>query len=708
MKTKMQMSNIVENVETQVVGGTYAANYFRNSEVLKNHDTDWTDEKQLELISKEIMNYRRQYKVNDMLYIYLKQEDLIISDSSVYEPIQFYKEHYDTSDMTYNGWKQKLKMEAEMSYQIYSMTLKRDGSQSHQNTLQFFSLDEGKNSSVLVMQGVESLPRNASDENEFVYTIFDENGEYVYVSEGFANKQLLQMKETEDIIKINGKKYIVAGMKSPTTLYTYFVGLDYYEGFRGNGYIYLYIVFVVLSAMVSILLLWYIIRRNYTFIDKIMDTFVKNRELQPDLAINEVEFINRMISKIDQENATYNKLIATQNIQLKSNYLSRLLRGSFDEVQAIGTGIIEANDIQFLSDYFAVTLFMVEDYTDFFEEGISMNEEEKIRMVRYAIKNVAEEMAGMQGNRGYVAEMEEIPTMIISFAPGRIEQSEIQLKSLCKRFKEFMESQLGITVTVSMSHVHKSLYGISIAYKETMNAMEYKFVLGEGTMISPDDVDEKINTYYLYTNEREQALTQYIKTGNQQQAEALLQKIFEEIDQQVFGMLNVRCLYFDILATLLKVKNDMGGKELAIDDQELAEEMLSQKSVEAVREGILKMSAALCQSYEQSQSELLESRVFRILKEYYMDPELSITYIANKLRMNHTYLSNVFKAQVGVGLLEYINRFRIKMACDMLQNTDDNIETIAKKVGYINASTFSRIFKKYTGITATQYRSDKD
>ena len=72
--------------------------------------------------------------------------------------------------------------------------------------------------------------------------------------------------------------------------------------------------------------------------------------------------------------------------------------------------------------------------------------------------------------------------------------------------------------------------------------------------------------------------------------------------------------------------------------------------------------------------------------------------------MHPVYLSSLFKAHNEYGLLEFINRFRIDKAKAILAESSASIELVATQVGYANSKTFSRVFKKYEGVTPAKYR----
>lgn len=87
-----------------------------------------------------------------------------------------------------------------------------------------------------------------------------------------------------------------------------------------------------------------------------------------------------------------------------------------------------------------------------------------------------------------------------------------------------------------------------------------------------------------------------------------------------------------------------------------------------------------------------------------MDEELNVSTIADRFDLHPNYLSRLFKQQVGIGLLDYINMVRIEEAKKLLKSEYGNLETIARKVGYTNVKTFTRVFTKTEGITPGKYR----
>ncbi|ACS99422.1 response regulator transcription factor [Paenibacillus sp. JDR-2] len=106
-----------------------------------------------------------------------------------------------------------------------------------------------------------------------------------------------------------------------------------------------------------------------------------------------------------------------------------------------------------------------------------------------------------------------------------------------------------------------------------------------------------------------------------------------------------------------------------------------------------------------------KNRTFNQILQYVTDhfrEELSLQGLSEQFFMNPSYISQLFKKEVGETFVGYISQLRIAHACKLLDENDDySIHEIAEKIGYNDYFYFARLFKKMTGKTPTQYRSER-
>jgi two-component system response regulator YesN len=90
--------------------------------------------------------------------------------------------------------------------------------------------------------------------------------------------------------------------------------------------------------------------------------------------------------------------------------------------------------------------------------------------------------------------------------------------------------------------------------------------------------------------------------------------------------------------------------------------------------------------------------------EQHLAEDLSLVRLAKHSHFNPSYLSRLFKQETGQNLSEYIDKARTKKAKELLAEAEWKIHEVGSRVGYESAHSFTRFFKKVTGITPQEFR----
>ena len=84
---------------------------------------------------------------------------------------------------------------------------------------------------------------------------------------------------------------------------------------------------------------------------------------------------------------------------------------------------------------------------------------------------------------------------------------------------------------------------------------------------------------------------------------------------------------------------------------------------------------------------------------------ITLNEMALLLHLSPPYLSSLFKRRLGCSFTEYLIRFRMNKAAELLRTTKMTVSEIAEDVGYPDSAQFSKIFKKYKGHAPRVYRT---
>lgn len=105
-----------------------------------------------------------------------------------------------------------------------------------------------------------------------------------------------------------------------------------------------------------------------------------------------------------------------------------------------------------------------------------------------------------------------------------------------------------------------------------------------------------------------------------------------------------------------------------------------------------------------TQSNRIVESTRRYIEENYSQKGLTIHEVAKKNHVSPNYLSYLFKKITGHNLWEYVIKLRMEESRHLLQNTDLRRYEIAERVGYESPEHFSKIFKKYFGMSPSEMK----
>ncbi|MCR4689407.1 MAG: AraC family transcriptional regulator [Saccharofermentans sp.] len=203
-----------------------------------------------------------------------------------------------------------------------------------------------------------------------------------------------------------------------------------------------------------------------------------------------------------------------------------------------------------------------------------------------------------------------------------------------------------------------------------------------------------------------------VASGNMQKLEEFLVYIN---DTQKFGKLSSNELqnakyHACILAALVSRFCIEAGMEIAVAYNlsdiyvELIDAASTAADVAAIQNDLLR---TYCRKMNDQSKNRVVSRHIVIAIDYirsHIQESLTVETIADSLSLNSSYLSKLFKQEMGITLSKYIRNQKIDVACNMLRHLDESSLSIANYLGFSSQSHFIQVFKKTTGMTPEEYR----
>ena len=267
-----------------------------------------------------------------------------------------------------------------------------------------------------------------------------------------------------------------------------------------------------------------------------------------------------------------------------------------------------------------------------------------------------------------------------------------------------------------LGNAHEGLEGIGRSCEEAAKAREYaNFVSRTGRQVVLFDetmVSSGISWQNYDIVDAERRFVSLMLEGDYGSSEQLLHEILSYYTGQeglslrvmqtrMYGVINM------MVNVLHEVEPEIGTGEESLEDP--LELLLRTRTMQELEDVVGRIMRQLRLRHEETQDQLssrLED-VTRFIHANYADENLSVQMLADRFGLSLPYLSREFKNSRGIGVLNYINGYRIEKAKEILAR-DENItlSETARQVGYSSSQTLIRIFKRYEGVTPGQFRDE--
>ncbi|PYI57473.1 helix-turn-helix domain-containing protein [Paenibacillus flagellatus] len=248
------------------------------------------------------------------------------------------------------------------------------------------------------------------------------------------------------------------------------------------------------------------------------------------------------------------------------------------------------------------------------------------------------------------------------------------------------------------------------AYGEALEALRYRGMVGTGEVIYIEDVRLDGTAAFHYPSDKEESLNTYVANGDAEQAGRVLDQIVKDVCGAK-GRVHVRQIQYalmrllgSLVATADRMSIDLSA--LAGEKTNLYAELLRREDLQEAVAWLRKLTAALASgvgsAFREKNNRYVEQAVSIIRDE--LDRPVSLVQIADRLRLNPSYLSRIFKEHSGQTFSDYLTRARLERGKELLLETDLKIKEIGERVGYLKSDYFIKLFRECVGMTPGEYR----
>lgn len=699
--------------------------------VTKLNDNNETNQYDIVKVVNTLKMYQNTYSFIDDFYVYHLKSNFVLCPATHRDSKILYEQLHESKEMTYEKWVELI--ERKHSGEFVLMSKVGDLQKGRDFLAYMNSIPPGgispSDATVVILLNLNRLLESFENLQWFAdgqVTIINKDQSILaqkYLSNEVIPVDFTVLKDGDGVAfsNINGKKYAQIYISSPKYGWKYVSTIPYSVFWQKAEYVRnLVIISILLSILGGGVLTYYFSRKNYSPIDELVRYLTHNVRIDYKKEYNELNFIREAISQTVNEQEKSSHLLKQQNRALKANYLVKLLRGTLRKDLLIE----ESNttfEIDFPTDCFAVVLFYHENIGEMLSNKEEDDEEKRVELAKFIVTNVVEEIAS-QKSVGYAVEVDNMVACLISFKEDCLEDTKQEVLRITENTFAFLKEKFNINLSASISSTHSTVAGISNAYNEAVETLEYMIVLGDNGVVFYEDIPKELygvtDSIYYYPLMLEQQLMNSIKVGDVERAKEILNNIFEEnFEKSAVPVQIAKCLMFDMVGTMIKTINEISdsGERQFFEDFNPIAKLIGCQSVKEMKntmwdilEEVSEFSKAKRKAVNVQKKEMLNrdfiDEVAKYIENNYDDGNLNVTTIGKEFNTAPPYLSKMFKDYMGESMLDYINKCKIRKAKELLRDYRYTIYDVAKNVGFVDSNTFIRAFKKYEGITPGKYK----
>lgn len=283
--------------------------------------------------------------------------------------------------------------------------------------------------------------------------------------------------------------------------------------------------------------------------------------------------------------------------------------------------------------------------------------------------------------------------------------------SLAQGIKFEAERNTGILLSVGIGSCVHRIGSLPQSWSEAKNALKYLSATGRHMIIGVHDIHPSNNSPHADIGADPVVIR--LRHATEEDVECIVEQYSAILDESGSRPGNIAYyLLYDIIVAARKLAAEFGGSHADIFPKELQPGDVSAiaespASFRAEVKRILEKLIALRTAREGSGHNTVIQRAKRYIQEHFADPDISLNTVAAEVNYSPNHFSTVFSQEAGDTFIEYLTCTRITRAKQLLSSTGMRSSEIAYEVGYNDPHYFSFLFKKTTGKSPREFRTEK-
>lgn len=449
---------------------------------------------------------------------------------------------------------------------------------------------------------------------------------------------------------------------------------------------------IMIAGTFIVLLIYY---KIYSPVTKLAKS-IRKTENEMSTTRNEAILISDMFIKMSTRQNDLQKAIERSKGSVKTIYLESLLKGNLDKYS---TKI--QPPVQFLYHQFIVVSSSIDNR----EEVLSKTTIEQKQLFHTMVLDLLKAQQSEKIKLEAILLDWGLNVFIINIhAYDSLKTNKI-IEELFTGFQQKVQTTIGISISFGVGTCREGLEGISSSYHEAQRALKRKLIAGKNSIIFwRRDFEEQGEFFYPYQFEKH--ILNFLSTNDLNSIKTTIYNLITEIRKQPYVKYdNVIHIFNQLVGSTVKYLLDSNINISDILEYNIYHRLSEQETLEDIEQLLFDFYSHICEVTEAPIDVTSHSeRVLMYIHDHYKT-ELDFEKMAEDLGISYSYIRKIVRETTSKSTQDYVCFLKIEETKRLLLNSNMTIREIADEVGFSNVQSLTRFFKKFNGITPSEFRN---
>jgi two-component system response regulator YesN len=356
-------------------------------------------------------------------------------------------------------------------------------------------------------------------------------------------------------------------------------------------------------------------------------------------------------------------------------------------------------DIHLEPSHFVVFIVEIDQFMDKYHALPA----QEIELIRFSLQNIMEEtIAG--STKGMIFRESILRYVVVMNSSNS--QTSADIAEACRLN---IEQYTRFTVSIGVGLEVAGIQDLPASYQQALTSLSYHFYTEGNGVFSYTNIPRKSRGVPNYSFSKEQEFLFALRSGNSEKSKLLLEEIFNELValEPLPEPKYVENVCYELASKIFRVILEKFPYESVqqLEGQIHDIQNKDQPSLQELKSLLSNLCSEGCGWIEKERSHE-STRIIHQAKAYIsanLHMDLSLEHCAKQVNLSQGYFSNLFKKVLGISFQQFVIQEKMEKAKSMLIG-DYQVQEIAQELGYEHRRYFSDIFKKYTGMTPSEFK----